>query len=781
MARLRPSVTGRTREVENVIRRGRLMAGTLLLAAFVVVALTAGAQANHSTLQLLSRGTIGGTDGFVPIYPIGGSSVDGTHAFFETDEKLLPTDTDNSFDIYQRFGGTTTRESFGSAGGNDDPSDALFWATSNDGSHVLFDTDEQLEPGDTDNQIDIYDRSGGTTTWISDAAGAPGNGLYDALFNAISTDGLKVFFTTAEPLVAADTDNCGGEGCDDVYQRSGGVTTLVSAGGNGAFHATFAGGSTDGNRIFFETEESLSGSDTDDCDSIAPGAQGCIDVYERSSGTTTLVSTGTPGNGPYDATFEGTSSDGSRAFFTTGEPLVAGDTDDCDPSATVQGCDDVYERSSGATTLVSAGTPGNAAFHAAYNANSQDGSRVFFSTTESLAAGDSDSQLDIYQRSGGTTTRISTGTAGGNGAFGAAFQGISADGTRVFFETFEKLENPPDTDSQRDVYQRLGSATTLVSIGTTGGNGAIPAFYDANSLDGTRVFFSTAEKLENPPDTDSVNDVYERFSGVSVISIGPNGGNAAVPVFFDGISPDGSHVFFSTSEKLVNPPDTDNSTDIYDAGAVAAGYARPKGASPIQLRLVPAFEQCSGSSPSGMTHGAPLAVASCSPPQEASDHLTLGSGDHTGTGVTSFGLMEFKVLGENPIDTTNGDQADVQVNFQLSDVRNNVSPYTDYTGELRGAIGLRITDRHNGPTLSASATAADLTIPFTVACAATGGSEGSNCNVSTTADGLTAGTVRENSRSIWQLAQFQVFDGGPDGDAETANNTLFMVQGAFVP
>jgi hypothetical protein len=48
-------------------------------------------------------------------------------------------------------------------------------------------------------------------------------------------------------------------------------------------------------------------------------------------------------------------------------------------------------------------------------------------------------------------------------------------------------------------------------------------------------------------------------------------------------------------------------------------------------------------------------------------------------------------------------------------------------------------------------------------------------------DGLTANTVLESRRSIWQLNQFQVFDGGPDGDAETANNTLFMTQGLYAP
>jgi hypothetical protein len=42
--------------------------------------------------------------------------------------------------------------------------------------------------------------------------------------------------------------------------------------------------------------------------------------------------------------------------------------------------------------------------------------------------------------------------------------------------------------------------------------------------------------------------------------------------------------------------------------------------------------------------------------------------------------------------------------------------------------------------------------------------------------------VKEGQRSVWQLSQVQVYDGGPDGAISTgAGNTLFMDQGVFVP
>ena len=43
------------------------------------------------------------------------------------------------------------------------------------------------------------------------------------------------------------------------------------------------------------------------------------------------------------------------------------------------------------------------------------------------------------------------------------------------------------------------------------------------------------------------------------------------------------------------------------------------------------------------------------------------------------------------------------------------------------------------------------------------------------------GLVREGARSVWELRDLEVFDGGPDGDADTPGNTVFLRQGLFVP
>jgi hypothetical protein len=58
---------------------------------------------------------------------------------------------------------------------------------------------------------------------------------------------------------------------------------------------------------------------------------------------------------------------------------------------------------------------------------------------------------------------------------------------------------------------------------------------------------------------------------------------------------------------------------------------------------------------------------------------------------------------------------------------------------------------------------------------------GSTCSVSTSADALTPGMVKESARAIWALGEVTVDDGGPDGVASTHDNTPFAVQGVFAP
>jgi hypothetical protein len=194
---------------------------------------------------------------------------------------------------------------------------------SRDGLHVFFDTTETVAGLDGDGMTDVYEHFGGSTALVSAPAGdRPDGAPYPAAFAGVSADGGHAFFTTQERMTAADP-----EASWDVYDRSAGTTTLVSAPGAGAYGdypfgapaASFVAASSDGSRVFFETSETLVGEDTDGWD----------DVYERFGGTTRLVSG--PGAGAtgdaWPADFAAITSDGSHLFFLTKERMVGDDSD----------------------------------------------------------------------------------------------------------------------------------------------------------------------------------------------------------------------------------------------------------------------------------------------------------------------------------------------------------------------------------------------------------------------------------------------------------------------
>src|SRR5687768_3613765 len=60
------------------------------------------------------------------------------------------------------------------------------------------------------------------------------------------------------------------------------------------------------------------------------------------------------------------------------------------------------------------------------------------------------------------------------------------------------------------------------------------------------------------------------------------------------------------------------------AGIASASHPRPKGATPISVSVVPAYNACAAPN---RTHGPPLAFPSCNPPVQSSNSLTIGSPD----------------------------------------------------------------------------------------------------------------------------------------------------------
>jgi hypothetical protein len=496
-----------------------------------------------------------------------GSSSSGEEAFFTTAQKQVPGDTDNGFvDVYERFYDGAkethvTREiSTGPTGGNDSY-DVSFDGVSSDGKKVFFSTAESLTDDDDDKARDVYERNTttGETLLVSGgpASCAPcGDREIPVTFVGSTAAGSKIFFTTAEKLVASDGDEAG-----DVYVRdlTEPAAKLVSPGGSSP--ATFDGASADGNRIAFETTDKLDGSDGDTdtdvyerdlsagttklvsggpCPAPLPQAE-CVpayraitsdgsvflqtkakmttededvyqDVYQwaASSATASLISTSTEGEegeGGYNAIYAGIAADGGAAFFETDEALAGGDDDESN---------DVYRRSGGATALVS---PGSEKVAAVFNGASIDGATVLFSTREPLVGGDSGNKLDVYARNGLTTTLISPGSP----TFDVTFVGSSAGASDVFYATSQKVVGA-DLDEKADIYEVSGGSPVLVSFGPAGGNGTFTAHLADVSTDGSHAFFTTREHLTVDDDLAAENDVYDHSPlGTLLVSVGNSG------------------------------------------------------------------------------------------------------------------------------------------------------------------------------------------------------------------------------------------------------------------
>jgi hypothetical protein len=219
------------------------------------------------------------------------------------------------------------------------------------------------------------------------------------------------------------------------------------------------------------------------------------------------------------------------------------------------------------------------------------------------------------------------------------------------------------------------------------------------------------------------------------------------------------------------------------------GYPRPKGATPLDVSLVPAFDSCFSAND---THGAPLAFGSCAPPAQSSSYLTVGTPDANGQLPTSIGRARIDVLPGDPL--TTADEADAAFKTSISDVRCRAGgivgcggPLQDFTAGLREVFSIQITDKFNGGSSAEAATVQAFPafrMPFALAvpCTATPDPDkGATCAVATTLDAIDPDIVSEGRRATWELGQIQLWDPGADGNIDSDDNTLFAVQGLFVP
>jgi glucose/arabinose dehydrogenase/PKD repeat protein len=235
------------------------------------------------------------------------------------------------------------------------------------------------------------------------------------------------------------------------------------------------------------------------------------------------------------------------------------------------------------------------------------------------------------------------------------------------------------------------------------------------------------------------------------------------------------HTFVSWSDGgALSHPITTPPTDTTYTALFTRNYARPRGATPTRVPLVPAQRPCV--LPTSV-HGPPLLHPSCSPVRRFSTDATIGTPEANGLPARSIGYVRFRTVVGDP--DTPADEADVRITAYIPDVFD--ENLFDYVGDLRARTRIRLTDRQHGPSVAETGTVEDFTLNFFVPCTGTPDTSGSACSTQTTGDALIPGLVGESARAIWDLGPVRLYDHGPDGTIATADDALFATQGLFVP
>jgi RHS repeat-associated protein len=381
-------------------------------------------------------------------------SADGRYVAFQSAASdLVSGDTNAKTDIFvrDRQTGIVERVSVGSAGAQA-TNHSYHAAISDDGRYVVFESlATNLVTGDTNAKSDIFlrDRTQGKTTRLSIATGVSGAQANNHSYSpAISGNGAAVTFESiATNLITTDTN-----GASDVFVRvlASNATTRVSvasAGTQGNGSSTSAAISGDGRYVAYQSAAT---------NLVTGDTNGVFDIFvrDRTGATTTRLSlTITNGQANNASSAPVISADGNwLAFQSTATNLVGGDTN---------GVQDVFARhrtifgSTGRVSVASSGIQANAA--SAAPAISGDGSYVaFHSSATNLVASDTNAAQDafIFQRTTGTTTRLSVTSDGTQSNGASSYPSISGNGANTAFESLASNLVSNDTNVVFDVFLR---------------------------------------------------------------------------------------------------------------------------------------------------------------------------------------------------------------------------------------------------------------------------------------------------------------------------------------
>jgi Tol biopolymer transport system component len=378
---------------------------------------------------------------------------------------------------------------------------------------------------------------------------------------AVSADGRYVAFVSlASNLVAGDTN-----GDFDVFvrDRQGDSTTLVSV--------SAAGGPADGSS--FMPAISANGryvAFASSAGNLIPAdgnAHQDIFVRDRVAGVTERVSVGVGGAPPNGySSYPSISADGRYvAYESEASNLVSGDAN---------GVSDVfvYDRVTGQTRRVSVSSNGSGGNGASWlGAISADGGFVaFLSDATNLVDNDTNGRTDVYVHNlqSGSTRRVSVGWDGSEPDANCDWPSISADGSRIAFESAATNLVFGDNNDAIDVFVRdMRTRETLrVSVATGGAEAHGHSTSASISADGSVVGFRSEASDLVPGDKKGLPDIFAHVIATNEttrVSVGLGGVDAGDYSETPSVSADGVIVAFASRAANLVADDKNGEWDVF--------------------------------------------------------------------------------------------------------------------------------------------------------------------------------------------------------------------------
>ena len=390
----------------------------------------------------------------------------------------------------------------------------------------------------------------------------------------------------------------------DVYQRSGGTTTLVSTGalgGNGAFDAMYAGKSRDGTRVFFHTDEPLEGSDID-----------TIAGRLRAHGRRDLASVDRAGRRQRQRRLRLRRL--LRRRLRGRVDRVAAHRRGAGRRATRTRRTTCTSASGAAITLVSTAGGGNADTGAFWAGSSENGSRVFFDTQEPLV-GPGHRRLHGHLRARRRRHHADLDRARrGQRRVFSAFQGTTADGSRVFFHTAElAARGGHRRHAGRLRARRRRHDPRLAGAGER--QRPLPGHLQG------RLARRDARLLrhERAPGRHRDGHLPRHLRAPCrdhhvPLARADGRERGLLRVLRRGVGRRHRGCSSRPTRRWSQATPTARRTSTRPRSRPAA-YPRPKGAGPLRVSLVPAYDECTAPN---REHGPPLAYPSCNPPAQSS-------------------------------------------------------------------------------------------------------------------------------------------------------------------